>query len=78
MGTKGTHKMQWMVGLAVSRNILTDECIVMKDRQRNKMGEGSFAKVYRGEYNSEPRAVKVFKEDVLTKETSPNPETSLI
>ena len=36
-----------------------------------KLGEGSFAKVFRGEYNSQPCEVKVFKEEVLKKELTP-------
>ena len=56
-------------------NFLPQDSVVISDRKRqaNKLGEGSFAKVYRGEYNGEPCAVKVFKEDVLKKELTPDP-----
>ena len=43
------------------------------DRHQNKLGEGSYAKVYRGQYKGLPCAVKVFSEDCLKKELS-NPE----
>ena len=54
---------------------LPQDSVVISDRTRraNKLGEGSFAKVYRGEYNSQPCAVKVFKDDVLKKELTPDP-----
>ena len=54
---------------------LPQESVVISDRTRhaNKLGEGSFAKVYRGEYNGKPCAVRVFKEDVLKKELAPDP-----
>ena len=38
---------------------------ISRERSRNKLGEGSFAKVYIGKYRGEPCAVKVFKEDAL-------------
>ena len=55
--------------------LLPQESVVISDRKghANKLGEGSFAKVYRGEYNGKPCAVKVFKEDVLRKELAPDP-----
>ena len=34
-------------------------------RGKDKLGEGAFAKVYRGKYSGQPCAVKVFKEDAL-------------
>ena len=37
------------------------------------MGEGSFAKVYRVEYNGKPCAVKVFKKEKVKKELSSDP-----
>ena len=51
-------------------NILPQDSVAISDRKRhaNKLGEGSFAKVYKGEYNGKPCAIKVFKEDVLKKE----------
>ena len=54
---------------------LPSDSVVISDRRRhaNKLGEGSFAKVYRGEYNGKPCAVKVFKEDVLKKELTADP-----
>lgn len=54
---------------------LPQNSVVISDRTRhaNKLGEGSFAKVYRGEYNSKPCAVKVLKEDKVKKELSPDP-----
>ena len=57
------------------QNFLPQDSVVISDRKRhaNKLGEGSFAKVYRGEYNGKPCAVKVFKEDVLKKELAPDP-----
>ena len=57
------------------QNFLPQDSVVISDRTRraNKLGEGSFAKVYRGEYNGKPCAVKVFKEDVLKKELTPDP-----
>ena len=56
-------------------NLLPQDSVVISDRTKrvNKLGEGSFARVYRGEYNGKPCAVKVFKEDVLKKELSPDP-----
>ena len=37
------------------------------------LGEGSFAKVYNGQYVGRPCAVKVFKEDILKKVSMPSP-----
>ena len=45
-----------------------------RTKKANKLGKGSFAKVYRGECNDKPCAVKIFKDDVcLKKELSPDP-----
>ena len=57
-------------------NFLPQDSVIISDRKRrsNKLGEGSFAKVYRGEYNGKPCAVKVFKDDKVKKELSPDPE----
>ena len=51
-------------------NFLPQDSVVISDRKRrsNKLGEGSLAKVYRGEYNGKPCAVKVFKEDIVKEE----------
>ena len=56
------------------QSVLPQGSVVISDRARraNKLGEGSFAKVYKGEYNGKPCAVKVFKEDVLKKELTPD------
>ena len=55
-------------------NFLPQDSVIISDRIRraNRLGEGSFAKVYGGEYNSQPCAVKVFK-DVLNRELTPDP-----
>ena len=54
-------------------NFLPQNSVIISERTRraNNLGEGSFAKVFRGEYNGKPCAVKVFKEDVLRKELTP-------
>ena len=54
---------------------LPQDSVVITDRKRsaNKVGEDSFAKVYRVEYNGKPCAVKVFKEEKLKKELSSDP-----
>ena len=56
-------------------NFLPQDSVIISDRKRraHKLGEGSFAKVYKGEYNGKPCAVKVFKEDKVKKELSPDP-----
>ena len=57
-----------------THDVLPQDSVVISKRERTKrpikLGEGSFAKVYRAEYNGKPCAVKVFKEDVLMKELS--------
>ena len=54
-------------------NFLPQDSVIISERTRraNNLGEGSFAKVFRGEYNGKPCVVKVFKEDVLRKELTP-------
>ena len=54
---------------------LPQDSVVISDRKRsaNKVGEGSFAKVYRRKYNGKPCAVKVFKEEKVKKELSSDP-----
>ena len=54
-------------------NFLPQDTVIISDRIRHasKLGEGSFTKVFRGEYNGKPCTVKVFKEDVLMKELTP-------
>ena len=47
-----------------------DVTISKTDRHQNKLGEGSYAKVYRGQYKGLPCAVKVFNKDCLRKELS--------
>ena len=47
-----------------------DVTISKTDRHQNKLGEGSYAKVYQGQYKSLPCAVKVFNKDCLKKELS--------
>ena len=65
-GTQPPQKTQYLLSAdAVS--------ISPADRHKNKLGEGSYARVYRGQYNRLPCAVKVFSEDCLKKELS-NPE----
>lgn len=56
---------------------LPSKSVVVDDCKANKLGKGSFAKVYRGMYNGKPCAVKTFKEDTLKKELSPDPGDEL-
>ena len=53
---------------------LPQNSVVIRDRTRhvNTLGESSFAKVYRGEYNGQPCAVKFLKQDKVEKELSPD------
>ena len=41
------------------------EVLFIRDNHQHKLGEGTFAKVFRGRYREQPCAVKVFKEDAL-------------
>ena len=56
-------------------NFLPQDSVVISDRTKraSKLGEGSFAKVYKGRYDGKPCAVKVFKEEVLKRELSTEP-----
>ena len=57
---------------------LPDDSVTITDRAKKaRLGDGSFARVYRGEYKGKSCAVKVFKEDVLKKDFSPNPADKL-
>ena len=58
-----------------TQHLLPPETVTISktDRHQNKLGEGSYAEVYRGQYKGLPCAVKVFSEDCLKKELS-NPE----
>ena len=53
-------------------NFLPQDSVIIRTRRANRLGEGSFAKVYRGEYNGKPCAVRVFKEDAMKKELTPD------
>ena len=54
------------------QHLLPPEAVTISktDRHQNKLGEGSYAKVYRGQYNGLPCAVKVFNKDCLKEELS--------
>ena len=56
-----------------THHLLPADAVTIPNRHQNKLGDGSFAKVYRGQYRSMPCAVKVFNEDSLKKDLS-NPE----
>lgn len=54
-----------------TQHLLPPEAVtISKTDCQNKLGEGSYAKVYRGQYNGLPCAVKVFNKDCLKKELS--------
>ena len=45
--------------------VLPGDSVVTGYAKKDKIGEGTFGKVYKGVYNGKPCAVKVFKDDVL-------------
>jgi serine/threonine protein kinase len=47
---------------------LPADSVSIVNRQDNKLGEGSYAKVYGAFHNGKERALKVFKEDLITTE----------
>ena len=54
-------------------SILPDDSVRISTdffKSRKKLGKGAYAEVYRGEYKSMSCAVKVFKEDVLKKDSA--------
>ena len=55
-----------------TQHLLPPEAVTISktERQQNKLGEGSYAKVYQGQYKGLPCAVKVFNKDCLKKELS--------
>ena len=58
-------------------NFLPCNSVAIDHSRTGRLGEGSFAKVFKGEYEGKPCAVKVFKENVLKKDFPHDPADKL-